>query len=153
MLTTSINELADFYSELKPLLNIHYKELSEHGKRGYPISYNVADYFKYENDGQLLCVTLREEGQLIGYFIGFITLCLHYKLPTLTGDMFYVLPDKRGKKGGYLLMQEIKDEVKRRNIKVWKMGYKEEHREFMEKLLLACGFSPFERMLAYWAED
>lgn len=153
MLTAQIETLKEGLPELKHILPMHYGELSEHYRHGIPLCPQYQTYLVHEERGEILYITLRDKGRLEGYFVGFVTRCLHYQTFTLTLDIIYVTPEARGQKGGVLLMKEISREFKRRGIKLWKMGLKEEHREHMEKLLLGFGFKPFERTYALWAED
>lgn len=153
MLTAQIEPLSVGIEELKTLLPTHYGELSEHYKQGICLNPDYKFYLDREKNGQLLYVTLRQDGKLEGYFVGFITNCLHYQTLTLSLDIIYVTPNARGLNGGVMLMKAIKKEFDRRGIRLWKMGLKEAHREHMEKLLLSFGFKPFERTYAMWAEQ
>jgi len=154
MITAQIESLTQGLAELKPLLPIHYKELSEHLKHNIPLDPQYEAYLAKDAKGEILYVTLREKGNLIGYFVGFIQPGLHYKTClTLQLDIVYVVPEHRGKHGGAVLMKCIAKEFQRRRARLWLMGMKEEHRPWMEALLTACGFEPFERTYALWAGD
>lgn len=156
MLTAQIETLNEGLEELKAaLLDAHYNELSEHKNHGYPLNPNYSLYLQMENEGKVLYITLRKEGKLVGYFVGFITNCLHYQISTLSLDIMYVANDERGKRGGLILINAIKKEFRRRNIKLWRMGSKSKFEAAtghqMDRLLNAIGFEEFETVYALWA--
>ena len=112
--------------ELQPLLPIHYAELSLHKDHGFPLDPQYSEYLWKEAEGSVLYVTLREKGKLIGYFVGFISPGLHYKTClTLIMDIFYIVPEHRGKKGGVTLFSAVRKEAERRGVKCWFVGDKE----------------------------
>jgi hypothetical protein len=63
--------------EMTPLLESHYDELSLH-KPFFPLAIAFDIYFAMEARGELLVVTLRTQGALVGYFVGFVRPGLHY---------------------------------------------------------------------------
>lgn len=124
MITVQIESFQDRLGELSPLLPVHYEELALN-KDKVPLDPQYDIYFERENRGELLFVTLREQGQLVGYFIGFINPALHYKTClTCIMDIFYVHPDSRGNGGGQLLFQFVEKELKRRKVDRWFVGSK-----------------------------
>lgn len=153
MLTAQIESFTYGIPELKPLLPGHYEELSQHFKHKIPLDVDWNKYLHKDSMGEVLYVTLRDAGALVGYFVGFIGPGLHYKsCITLHLDVIYVVPEARGDKGGIVLMKTIAKEFNRRGALLWTMGVKEEHRFWMEDMLLACGFEPFERHFAFWSD-
>lgn len=151
MITTSIEKFSDVFEEMKSLNLRHYHEISEHGKHGINLNPDYDAYFDKENQGALIYIALRDEGKLIGYSINFIGHNLHYKdCMQMMMDIIYVDPDKRGFSGGKLLVEHLKSECVRRNIKVSIMGCKESHKIYMENLLLECGYKPFETHYSLW---
>lgn len=151
--TAQVASLADDLKELKPLFPIHYAEISEHMGHGIELNPNYNFFLAKEKAGELLYVSLRRDGLIEGYFIGFFGLCLHYQVPTLKMDIIYVTPDARGNKGGMTLMKAVAAEFHRRKGRLWVMGLKEAHAKYMEEMLLKSGFAPFERSLALWAGE
>jgi GNAT superfamily N-acetyltransferase len=153
MITAQVELFRERFEECKPLFAGHYDEISQHKDHGFGLNPNYDEYIRREAAGELMFVTLREDSQIIGYFIGWVLRELHYQeCLTLQMDIVYVSPDKRGKAGGLALAAEIESEARRRGIKAWKMGFKEEHREAMERMLLALGFAPFERAMIKWLD-
>lgn len=151
MITTHIELLMDHVEEIHKLLPSHYHEISEHYKHGVPMNPDLNKYQIKEDNGEILYIALRDSGELVGYYIGFIQPALHYKdCLTLALDIIYVTPDSRGQKGGAMLMNHVIAEAKRRGVKVMTMGFKESHRAHMERLLQDSGMSPFETHYALW---
>lgn len=153
MLTAHIEPLMteENLAEIFKLLPAHYHEISEHYKHGIAMAPDLDKYMIKEANGEILYIALRDAGELVGYYIGFIQPALHYKdCLTLALDVIYVSPDSRGQKGGILLLNAVKAEAVRRGVKVMTMGFKESHREHMERLLQAAGMQPFETHYSLW---
>lgn len=155
MFTTHIERFCDNLDAMGLIFDIHYKELSEHFKQDIPLSPDYVRYAQAERDGKLVYIALREQGDLVGYFSGFIDTALHYKsCLTLHLDLFYVLPTHRGwrntQNGGVMLLDAVKKEASRRGVRAWTMGRKVRRGKHMEKLLLDAGFEAFEVHYVYW---
>lgn len=124
MITTHVESFCERLDELKELLPLHYEELALN-KDKVPLSPQWTVYQQREARGELLFVTLRESGFLIGYFIGFIAPGLHYSTClTCTMDIFYVHPEKRGGNCGIKLFKAVEKEIKRRRVQRWFVGSK-----------------------------
>ena len=149
-LVASVEHLRDALEELKVLIPHHYAELSEHGERGYELEPNYREYLLRDDCGQVLFVALRDGRTLVGYFVGFVTRCLHYGAVTLSEDIFYVMPGRRGLDGGNILLDEVEREALRRGCDPCKMGFKEAHARHMSWLLESRGYKPFERTWIKW---
>ncbi len=149
-LVAQVESLRDGLDELRSLLPQHYVELSGHRERGYELSPDYREYLFREDAGQLLYVALREGRTLVGYYVGFVTRCLHYHAVTLTMDVFYVMPGRRGLDGGNALLDEVEREATRRGVDPSKIGFKESHSRHMEALLRSRGYEPFERTYVKW---
>ncbi len=149
MLTTALEQFN--HVEIEQITPTHYAELSEHAKHGIPLNPNYPDYYRRQEAGELIYVTLRHTGTLVGYFIGFFSSGLHYRdCNTLVLDIIYVEPNARGSRGGKMIMDSVKKEWTRRKGHLWVMGVKEAHRPFMEALLFESGFEAYERHYALW---
>lgn len=124
MITCHVESFIERLPELKPLLPLHWAELALDTDK-VPLDPQYEIYFERERRGELLFVVLREKGELIGYFIGFIAPGLHYKTClTCTMDIFYVHPDKRGGRAGIKLFKFVEEELKRRGVDRWFVGSK-----------------------------
>lgn len=150
MLTAQVEELtSETLEEAKPLLPAHYDELSEHKLAGIPLDPQFGLYLARAAAGQVLYVTLREEGRLVGYLVSFVAPGMHYQTClTCTADIFFVRPDRRGLEGGKLLFSTWVNECRRRGILLTQIGIKLRHAAFAKPLLEAAGF--VEREVMFW---
>lgn len=124
MITAHVESLTERLPDLMPLLPLHYRELALNQDK-VPLDPQYDLYLERDRLGQVILVTLREAGQMIGYFIGFVAPGLHYRTClTCTMDIFYVHPDKRGGRGGLILFKAVEDELKRRGVQRWFVGSK-----------------------------
>ena len=151
MITCQVEPFPPFLEEVKPILPIHWEELALH-KEKVPLDpqYNV--YLERDAQGGVISVTAREDGKLIGYFVGFIAPGLHYqRCLTCTMDIFYVHPDHRGGGTGYHLFKSAEKELKRRGVQRLFVGSKL-HKDaswLFEKL----GYEEVERYYSAWLGD
>lgn len=124
MLTCQIESFTERLEEFKPLFPLHWQELAlEQDKVPLDPQYEI--YIEREKAGQLLFVTMRDLGEPIGYFIGFIAPGLHYRTClTCTMDIFYVRKDRRNGTAGIRLFRAVEAELKRRGVQRWFMGSK-----------------------------
>ena len=127
MISFHIESFEERLDELKVLLPAHYKELALN-QDSVPLDPQYSVYIEHERKGGLLFVVLRDAGEMIGYYIGFIAPGLHYKTClTCTTDIFFVRADKRGGKAGIKMFQFVEKELKRRGVKRWFTGSKVAH--------------------------
>ncbi len=123
MITAQVENLTERLEEMKPLFPMHWEELALN-KDHVPLDPQYDIYLRRDAAGEVLFITLRELGELVGYFVGFIAPGLHYKTClTLTMDIFYVRPDKRGR-CGIKLFRMVETEAKRRGVKRMFVGSK-----------------------------
>lgn len=92
----AVEPLEDILEELKPLLEEHYEEVAMYKDR-VKLDPDYEKYLTLSELGILHCVTVRDKGVLIGYFITFIQPHLHYQ-ETLYGvnDILFLEPSYRG---------------------------------------------------------
>lgn len=148
MITTHVESFEQRLVELQPLLPLHYEELALNQDK-VPLSpqYNV--YIERERAGGLLFVTLRDAGELVGYFIGFIAPGLHYSTClTCTMDIFFLRKDKRTGSAGVRLFRFVEDELRRRGVQRWFMGSKV--KADASALFKRIGAEPVETYYSKW---
>ncbi len=151
MIVLAIESFRERLDELKPLLPGHYEELAL-DKDKVPLDPRYDVYFALEEKGELLFVTLRDAGVLVGYFIGFVAPCLHYRTClTCTMDIFYVHPEARGGRAGIKLFRFVEAELRRRGVNRWHVGSKL-HKD-VGRLFEMLGFTPIETYYSKWLED
>jgi len=96
-----------------------------------------------------MAVTVREDGKLCGYFVGFVAPGLHYKTClTLTMDIFWIHPDHRGAGAGFALFRTVEAEAKRRGVQRMLVGSKL-HKD-ASWLFERLGYEEVERYYATW---
>lgn len=125
MITCHVESFTEHIEELKKLIPMHYEELALN-KDKVPLSPQWDVYVQREAVGQVLFMVMREAGEMIGYFIGFIAPGLHYSTClTCTMDIFYVRPESRGSGlPGIRLFKSVEEELKRRGVDRWFVGSK-----------------------------
>lgn len=124
MITAQVEVFPPFLEEVKPILPIHYRELALNQEH-VPLDPMYDVYLERDRRGEVMTVTVREDGKLIGYFVGFVAPGLHYKTClTLTMDILYVLPEHRGNGAGDLLFDEVEKECRRRGVQRMFVGTK-----------------------------
>jgi N-acetylglutamate synthase-like GNAT family acetyltransferase len=124
MLTAQVEPFLPFLEEVKPLLPGHWEELALN-KDKVPLDPQYQEYVRRAHANEASSVTLRKDGQLVGYFVGFICPALHYKTClTYTMDIFYVHPMFRGAGGGKMMVECLEKELKRRGVQRTYMGTK-----------------------------
>ncbi len=151
MITAHVESFEQNLEYLKPLLPIHYKELALDQDK-VPLSPQFDKYVAAEQRGELIFVTLRKAGQMVGYFIGFIAPGLHYSTClTCNMDIFYVLPDHRGSGTGFQLFKFVEQQLKKRGVDRMFVGSKM-HKDaswLFEKL----NYTPVETYYSTWLGD
>ena len=151
MITVQIENFESSLSEFAPIFPIHYEELALN-KDKVPLDPQYNIYIDRENSGELLFVTIREDGSAVGYFIGFISPALHYKTClTCIMDIFYVHPEHRGSGGGAMLFKFVEKELRRRKVDRFFVGSKlhKDSSWLFEKL----GFQQVEVYYSKWLGD
>jgi len=124
LITAQIESFTERLDELRPILPLHYAELALDQDK-VPLDPRFDVYIDREAAGELLFVTLRSAGDLIGYFIGFVAPGLHYRTCLQCQmDIFYVHPDHRGSSAGAQLFRFTEAELKRRGVQRWFVGSK-----------------------------
>lgn len=151
MLTAQPEDFMPFLEEVKPLLERHWEELALN-KDKVPLSPQYDVYIQRDALGQIMLVTLREAGELVGYFVGFVSPGLHYSTClTLIMDIFWLAPEHRGKMGGLKLFKAVEREAKRRGVQRMFVGSKV-HKD-ASKLFEALRYDKCEIYYTAWLGD
>ena len=148
MLTAAVEPLTENLEALKAFFPMHWEELALNQKQ-VPLDPNYETYLAKDAVGEMLLVTLRKAGEIVGYFVGFIGPALHYQTClTLTMDIFYVLPEHRGEGGGFVLFKEVEREARRRGVQRMFVGSKC-HKD-ASWLFERLGYEEVERFYSCW---
>lgn len=95
MIEIQEERLSDFVEEMKPLLLMHWEEVAAF-KDVVEFDPNYELYLDIEKAGGLHCVTVRDSGALVGYFISLVHEHLHYKKSKWAiNDVLFLHPDYR----------------------------------------------------------
>ena len=151
MITAHVESFEQNLDQLKKILPLHYSELALNQDK-VPLSPQFDKYIAAERAGDLLFIVLRSSGEMVGYFIGFISFGLHYSTClTCQMDIFYVHPDHRGNGAGFQLFRYVEQQLKKRGVQRMFVGSKM-HKDaswLFEKL----GYKPVEKYYSAWLGD
>ena len=151
MITAQVEPYSKCLPELMECYDLHWEELALN-KDKVPLDPQYDLYEARDDAGQLLLVTLRETGRLVGYFIGFIAPGFHYKTClTLTMDIFWTHPDVRGGFSGVKLFRLVEKEAKRRGVQ--RMFYGSKMHKDASRLFEYLKMEPVEIYYTKWIGD
>lgn len=151
MITAQVEPYSKCLPELMECYDLHWEELALN-KDKVPLDPQYDLYEARDDAGQLLLVTLRETGRLVGYFIGFIAPGFHYKTClTLTMDIFWTHPDVRGGFSGVKLFRLVEKEAKRRGVH--RMFYGSKMHKDASRLFQFLKMEPVEIYYSKWIGD
>lgn len=106
----NIEKYSYIADELNSLAEKHYYEV-EDGRM--PFKINKDAYIEIDRNDGLLLITARDNGELIGYILNFISNSLHNADSlTSTNDAIYVKPGYRGMGIFKQLFERMEDELK-----------------------------------------
>lgn len=144
-------KIADCLEEIKPILQLHYKELCTFPDK-MPLDPQYEQYLEGEKRDKIQFITVRDGDILVGYYVGLIGKGLHYQtILTNLQDIFYVHPDYRMKGLGKILFEQVLLDNQKLGIKYWKVNCKvwNDAGHFFEKF----GFKKTEEHYALWIGD
>lgn len=151
MITAQVEPYQECLHELMECYPAHWAELALN-KDKVPLDPQYDVYDARDDAGQLLLVTLRDAGRLVGYFIGFIAPGLHYRTClTLTMDIFWTHPDIRGGFAGVKLFRTVEKEAKRRGVH--RMFYGSKLHKDASRLFEFLKMEPVETYYSKWIGD
>lgn len=147
MITWAVEPFPPFLEEAKALFPAHWDELALN-KDQVPLDPQYEIYLERDRRGEVVVIVGRSSGILVGYFVGFVAPGLHYRTClTLTMDIFYVVPEHRGRQG-LRLFRAVEAEAKRRGVQRMFVGSKlhADASWLFEKL----GYTEVERYYSLW---
>lgn len=148
MITAQVEAYQDCLPELQAIYPAHWEELALN-KDKVPLNPMWEVYDALDAAGEVMLVTLRKAGKLVGYFIGFIKPSLHYRdCLTLTMDIYFTTKEVRGGTAGLRLFRAVEKEAKRRGVHRIFHGSKL-HRD-SSRLFQAMGYAPVEVYHSKW---
>lgn len=151
MITAQVEPYKDCLPDLMACYDQHWEELALN-KDKVPLAPQYDVYEARDDAGQLLLVTLRDTGRLVGYFIGFIAPGLHYKTClTLTMDIFWTHPDVRGGFAGVKLFRAVEKDARRRGVH--RIFYGSKMHKDASRLFEFLKMEPVEMYYTKWIGD
>lgn len=120
----AVERWRDLRPEMLPLLDRHWREIALN-HADVPLDIDHERYDALDEAGALHIVTVRRDGDLIGYHVAIVSTHLHYA-STLHGitDVFYVAPEYRQGFIGIRLFQCVEKELKALGVKKLYTGTK-----------------------------
>lgn len=154
-LSAQVEPYATALPELLPLYSAHWEEIAldiERPEAALAPQFNI--YAERDTAGELVLVTLRDAGLVVGYFLCFVAPGLHYRhCLTAQMDLIYVHPNVRGRHGGLRLIRTMRRELERRGVKRWFAGEKIGKSSGLGRLYEIAGFRPVETHYSIWLGD
>lgn len=151
MLTAQVENLTASQPEVERLFQYHWEKLAL-DKDKVPLDPQYEVYRQREARGEILYVTLRDAGKLVGYWIAFITPGLHYQTClTAQLDIWNLVSGYETGQAAMILMRAVEREYRRRGINRSFVGEKL-HRP-MGRLFKAFGYEPVETHYSKWITD
>ena len=96
MIVVQSETLEQAWTDLVPLIFAYWKEAETH--RHYQgIELRRDRYDEYERAGMLHCVTVRDDGRLVGYALGYVSVSMRSQVKIWGDDMFYIQPAYRSR--------------------------------------------------------
>ena len=103
------------------LIRMHYDEIALH-KEVIPLDPDWNRYDLLDAVGDLVCITARDDGKMIGYSVFILTNHLHYKSTRMaSNDVLFLHPDYRKGRIGIRLIEHSERHLRTLDVKkiVW----------------------------------
>lgn len=151
MITFQPEPWASFKYEAASLWPKHWEEVAIH-KDKIKLNVDFRQFDLLDSAGQLVVIVGREEGAVVGYWVGFIRPHLHYA-DSLTAytDVYFIDPDYRRPRAALRLFQAVERELKRRGAQ--KIFTATKLHLDHSKLFRALGYTETERLFTKLLED
>lgn len=155
MLSAQVEPYGQALGELLPLYPLHWREVAlDQDQPEARLAPRFDVYRARDEAGELVLVTLRDGGRMVGYFLCFVAQGLHYS-QCLTGqmDILYVHPSVRGRHGGLRLIRTMQRELRRRGVHRLFAGEKIGRSSGLGRLYELAGMRPVETYYSQWLGD
>lgn len=117
MITYAVEDIELVRPEMEPLSILHWAELAN-DHDDIPLDFDWDLYINLQALGKLLFVTVRDDGQLVGYHCSLVSNHMHYK-STLHGivDFLWIHPSFRRGFIGINLLKFVERQLRERGVK------------------------------------
>ena len=150
-ITYQTETMSQCVEEMSGLWELHWQEIAL-DRQKVKLEPDVQMFEVLDSLGQLVIVTVRDDGKLVGYHVSLVRSHLHYK-SSLTAyvDMYFLHPDYRGGMAGYKMFKFVESALKLRGVERIYSGTKL-HKD-MGKLFERLGYNETERLFVKWIGD
>lgn len=139
MITMGVERFKDCIDDIKPLLLKHWYEIANN-QDTIPLDPDYDKYQWLDDQGMMRIYIARDAGELVGYFISFISPHIHYRSTVYAiNDILYIDPAYRGGTQAYRMMKGAMKDLKDNGVDRLIIHMKVNH-EF-RKLLSALDFN------------
>lgn len=151
MIAYAVEKWRDVLPEMEPILYRHWLEIAL-GHDKVPLDIARDKYQALCDAGILHVVTVRQDGELVGYHVGMIQGHLHYR-STLHGitDVYYLSPAHRKGRTGIRMFQFVEAEMRKLGVKKLFTGCKLHTADGKSgKLFEYLGYNKTEELFTKW---
>jgi len=116
-ITYQEEKLQEFLSEFNALLEPHMAEINVSQRLGFEFKPDYVRYIKLQELGTFVVITCRDNDKLIGYCV--MGVMPHFRYQTCKiakEDLYYIVPEYRGKGLGKQLFIETEKVLKERGV-------------------------------------
>ena len=107
---------AELKDDFGALIEEHWEEVARN-QHDIKLNPDYDQYYNLEANGNLHCIAVRDDGDLIGYAISIIGRSLHYKDHLFAiNDAIYIHPEYRRGRVGYTLVKEMIKHYKAKSV-------------------------------------
>lgn len=155
MFTIQLESFGACIPEIKELIPLHHKELALFQDR-MPLAPRWSFYLDREAKGELVFISLRRAGRMVGYFIAFMSYGVHYgQTLTVTMDIVWVHPDYRNRGHVIKMLDFAVAEFKRRGADLCYVGSKvgSELHPGLDRVYQSRGFKPVDLYYGLWLSE
>lgn len=125
MVTFELAPYSVLREEIKPLIVGHWEEIAL-DRSSIALDPDWDEYDAMAARGELHLLTARNDGELVGYYVGIVKPHLHYKSSlTAYNDIIYIKPQYRQGMTGVRLFKEVERTLKERGVQRMYMNTKE----------------------------
>lgn len=113
----AVERYPEIAAELAPLVRLHWEEVAL-DKESIQVELDDDRYRLLDTQENLVIITARAGGKLVGYIAAIVSKHLHYAR-TLFGyiDVFWLAPEHRAGTNGIRLFVELERELRRRGVR------------------------------------
>lgn len=143
--------IKDVLEEIKPLLNEHWKEVAWY-QDDIKLNPDYDKYIAMQEASNLLFVTARDEGRLVGYNINFLQYHPHYSDHIYAvNDIVFIHPEYRHSMVARELLTGTEEILKHLGVSVVTLHMKPDHT--FKSLAEHCGFKQQEYVYSKYIGD